>query len=396
MNITYRWTERLSDLCCKDWERCYGSENVLTSYALQRALERSKLADSFHYLSLYCDGHLVAIISCFTQRYSLTDLATPWLQDGIKTIRKLYPDLLRPRFFIVGSPIATCTHMLGITMAQNQSGYPVLIQAMEREINRKASEMKAKFTCIKEIDGSMRERLKPAWLNEFIVCRSPDTTYVYTAPVAGLSYTDNMLSRYRVAFKKRKREFAEAGLRWIIADDFGPYVDKLHHLYLNVLGRSQTKFERLTPEFFQAVNQELNKQSYVLLCLDGERIVAFELMLRGRQLHPLYLGMDYRYRDIGALYFNCLYRIIEESQRQDLRLVELGQTSYEAKFSIGAVSSPLYFYIKHANPLCNWLLRRLRRHIFPEPQIPALRKVFKRGDDYIKALKSEGVGHVDW
>lgn len=394
MNITCCWTERLSDLCCKDWERCYGSGNALTSYALQRALERSKLADTFHYLRLYCDGHLVAIISCFTQRYSLTDLATPWLQDGITTLRKLYPNLLRPKFFIVGSPIATCTHMLGLTMEPSHPGYLLLIQAIAREIGCKAFEMKAKYICIKELDEGLCEQLKPTWANEFVICRSPDTTYIYTAPVVGLSYVDNMLSRYRVAFKKRKRDFEEAGLRWVIADDFGPYVDKLHHLYLNVLSRSRTKFERLTPEFFHAINEELKKQSYVLLCLDGKSIVAFELMLRGEQLHPLYLGMDYRYRDAGALYFNCLYRIIEESQRQNLRFVELGQTSYGAKFSIGAVSSPLYFYIKHVNPLCHWLLRRFRKSIFPEPQIPALRNVFKRGGDYYQALKSEGVGNV--
>ncbi|CAI0807579.1 Uncharacterised protein [Serratia fonticola] len=86
MNITYRWTERLSDLCCKDWEHCYGSENVLTSYALQRALERSKLADSFHYLSLYCDGHLVAL-SVVSHNATRSPI---WLRLGYKMGSRQY------------------------------------------------------------------------------------------------------------------------------------------------------------------------------------------------------------------------------------------------------------------------------------------------------------------
>lgn len=391
MGITYRWTEQVKELDREDWEHCYEPSNVLTSYSLQLALERAELVDGFHYLSLYFNNKLIAIISCFTFRYSLTDLAPIYLQKTVAVLRKLFPKLLKPRLFVVGSPIATCTHTLGIVLPPDHPDYKHLVQVVEREINKKAAELKIGLLCIKEFDKRLNHHLKLIFESDFVVCRSPDTTYIYTAPVAGLNYTDNMHSRYRRVLKNRKKAFVDAGLRWIVIDDFGPHVDKLHHLYCNVLQRSRTKFECLTPAFFHAVNEELKDHSKVLLCLDGARIVAFELLLKGRNLHPLYLGIDYSYRDSSALYFNCLYRVIEEAQYQQHQFIELGQTSYEAKFSVGAISSSLFFYIKHSNPLYNKLIHRFKEQIFPTPQLPPLRNVFKFNNEYLSALKSAGV-----
>lgn len=395
MHITCHWTDCLAELAQEDWESCFGTENVLSSYALQQALERSELAERFYYLRLYQDDCLVGIVCCFVSRYSLTDLATKGVQAVMNKLRNFYPNLLRPRLFVLGSPVATCTHLLGLTEPPSNSEYWSLIQSMKQAVEDKAAELRIRLVCIKEVDAALHGRLQFALGQNFIARRSPDTTYIYTAPVLGLEYEQNMLSRYRKAWKRRQREFQDAGLRWIIVDDFGPYVDTMHRLYLNVFERSQTRFERLSPAFFRAVNEELGEQSRALLCLAGDRIVGFELLLRGRELHPLYLGIDYEYRDSGALYFNCLYRVIEEAQLQGLPYLELGQTSYEAKFSVGAVASPRYFYIKHTQPICNRLLRLFQDEVFPQPQTPRARHVFKHRDEYLDALRSAGVLHAD-
>ncbi|MCC8366947.1 GNAT family N-acetyltransferase [Xenorhabdus sp. PB61.4] len=396
MEISCKWVESVSHFSREDWEHCYDPENVITSYSLQLALERSELVESFYYLSLYRNEKLTAIISCFSMYYSLTDLASPKWQDWVATLRKIFPGFLKPRIFVVGSPIATCSHMLGISLPPDHPDYPRLLQAMELEIDRKVSELQIKLQCIKEFDGYVHQCLQQVLQSKFVVCRSPDTTYVYTDQVGGLEYINNMLKRYRNVLRRRKRKFDATGLRWIMVDDFSAYVDKLNSLYRNVLQRSHTKFECLTPEFFHAVNEELGDQAQVLLCLDDDYIVAFELFLKGKNLHPLYLGIDYSYRDASALYFNCLYRVIEEAQNQQYPYIELGQTSYDAKFSVGAISSKLYFYIKHSNALYNFLLYRFRKLIFPAPKIPEQRKVFKLNEDYIDALKSSGaLKHVD-
>jgi len=391
MSFSCQWSERVSSFSREDWERCFDPGNVLTSYSLQQALERSQLVEGFHYLSLRQEGKLLAIISCFSLSYSLTDLSAPGAQRLMAGLRKFFPGLLKPRLFMVGSPLATCTHMLGIVLPPEDPGYPDLIRSMEREIDRKASELGIRLLCLKEFDHRLSQSLALAWQSRFLVCRSPDTTYVYTRAVAGLDYVENMRSRYRDVLKIRKKAFAAAGLRWELVRDFAPHVDVLHRLYLNVWQRSRFRFERLTPAFFHAVNEALGDQASVLLCLDGERIVAFELLLNGQRLHPLYLGVDYDYQGGGALYFNCLYRAIEEAQSQRKALVELGQSSYEAKFSVGAVSSRRYFHVKHAHPLGHFLLNRFKGWLFPAPHLPEPRRVFKYEEEYLQALKSEGV-----
>lgn len=394
MYITFRWSEDLAELGPEDWARCFGTDNILTSYAMQRALERSELAERIYYLRLYRDNCLIGIVCCHVFRYSLTDLATTGIQLGMNWLRKFYPNLLRQRLFVVGSPIATCTHLLGFTLPPEDPDFPLLVQTMERAVDIKATDLGIGLICIKEVDESLHRYLHDALSDDFNARRSPDTTYIYTAPILGLEYSENMLSRYRKVWRRRKRSFENSGLRWMIIEDFSHHVDRLHSLYSNVREKSQTRFECLTPAFFHAVNEELGKQSQALLCLDGAHIVAFELLLVGQQLHPLYLGIDYDYRDASALYFNCLYRVIEEAQIQGMDYIELGQTSYEAKFSVGAVACNRYFYIKHKNPIYNQLLRKFQEKIFPTPQIPAPRHVFKHDREYMNALRSAGVLHA--
>lgn len=113
----------------------------------------------------------------------------------------------------------------------------------------------------------------------------------------------------------------------------------MHALYCNVLDHSHTRLEKLTPAFFRAILEKMPHQTYAMICFDGTHIAAFELFLESAHLHPLYIGMDYAYRDVGALYFNALYKIVEEAEEKGYPFVDMGQTSYNAKRGISAVTS---------------------------------------------------------
>jgi len=393
--MTFEWTQCLADISREDWQACFGAGRVTASYELQQALERSEVVADFHYLKVLRNGQVAGIIACFCMDCSLTDLAPVTIQSLVQRARRIHDRLFKVRLFVQGSPLATCSDMLGLPGVR-QGQWDDLLETLHEQIQDRAATLGIGFVCLKEFDQGLDQRLFPRIGQHYLICRSPDTTYIYVAKVNGLSYIDNMLSKYRNVLKKRRKAFSDAGLHWVVEENFSHHAADMHRLYLNVLERSNTRFERLTEAFFREICSCLGAQAYALMCFDGERLVAFELFLKGDSLHPLYLGIDYAYRDAGSLYFNCLYRILEEAENSGAAYIELGQTSYEAKFSIGAVSSPLYFYISHRSGWVNRLLRLLRESLFPAPRIPALRGVFKYRTEYLQALKSQGlIDHVD-
>lgn len=79
------------------------------------------------------------------------------------------------------------------------------------------------------------------------------------------------------------------GLKWQVVTDFADLAPELHRLYLNVLARSDYRLETLTPAFFRNVSESLGEQSFVIVAMDGDKPVAFELFIRDEtRICPMY------------------------------------------------------------------------------------------------------------
>lgn len=395
MSLSYRWHDSINDFTEEEWTACFGEGETLRGYALQRAVEASNVVEQCHYLRIERDGELVGIVSCFSLLYSLTDIASHGLQHAVRRIRKLYKHFLVTRIFIVGTPIATCDHMLGIPAFLKGDPCDDIQALVVEAISARAAECKAALTCMKEFNRVEDERFSPLVKAHFLKCRSPDSTYLYTGKVDGDSYLENMKSRYRKLRRNRLKDSEKIGLVWKRVEDFSPYIDRMHELYLNVLGRSYSRLEELTPQFFHAVIKNMPQQAYAMICFDGDKVVSFVLFLEGRHLHPLYIGMDYAYRDAGSLYFNALYKVEEEAETKGYDYTELGQTAYDAKRSLGVVAAQRYFYVHARRAWLNALLRIGGKSLFPSPDVPPMRNIFKKQAEYLQALTDAGVVHED-
>jgi hypothetical protein len=166
----------------------------------------------------------------------------------------------------------------------------------------------------------------------------------------------------------------------------------MHALYMQVLTRSQVRFETLSVDFFRRIPDFLGGRVFALLCFQREELVAFELFLQDDDwLHPIYLGMSYAHRDEGSLYFSLLYKIIELAEAQGRPVVQLGQTSYPVKAAIGAVMARLYVAVRHDNRLLDWLLGRMASQLFPSTPIPPRRRVFRDMRQNNDGLKRHGI-----
>lgn len=245
---------------------------------------------------------------------------------------------------------------------------------------------------VKEITSALLPRVAPALAPRFLLVESPATTYLYLGEPGRTTYKGRLRKKYRTMMNARRAKLAEAGMRWEVMHDFAPYAAQMHPLYLQVLHRSKIRFETLSVDFFRQLPARLGKNALALLCWKGEQLVAFELVIKDEVwTHPIYLGIDYRFRDEGALYFNCIYRILDLIEEEGRAVVQLGQTSYPVKASIGAVVDRLYLGVHHTSRLLDAVLRRIAPLMFPSTELPRSQRVFRDMDENAAGLTGRGI-----
>ena len=120
------------------------------------------------------------------------------------------------------------------------------------------------------------------------------------------------------------------------------------------------------------MQEKLYGDVFFLLCFNAEhRLVCFELVLDSEDvLIPLYLGLDYGFVKEGEVYFNCIYRVMEEAVALKKTWAIFGQTSYLAKAYAGAVFEPLYLGILTNSTVLFYCLKWFRGLVFPSVTLP--------------------------
>ena len=75
-------------------------------------------------------------------------------------------------------------------------------------------------------------------------------------------------------------------------------------------------------------------------------------------------------------YFNLVYGIIAYAIEKKFRKIELGQTAYWIKQSVGSIPENQYLYFACTGRLRHFILKKLNKLIFPEIKLKSI-NVFK-------------------
>ncbi len=382
------WVDALSDVPEITWNECFPEGDVMRSYAMQQVYEKSAFESvRFKYLlvSENQTGRVAGIFPCFFFQVSLTDVAPVSLQNFVGRVRKFWPRFLKIPALVCGSPIATCDDLFGIRPCYRAQSEQILVLGLTY-IEQLSKTHKAKIIVVKEVRQRYKRQLLGVLPSGFIVVESPPTCFAYVGPKDNEGYIKSFRNRYRSSIKGYVNKFNKSNLRWELVDDFTEHAEVMCKLYLNVLNNSSVKFETLTPEFFLAVNDILGSRSTALLCYSGNELIAMELILQDKAMHPIYLGMDYRHLKNSGLYFNCLIRLLEEAEKRGSYIVELGQTSYEAKSNFGIRMEKLYVAIKYNSIIVNLFLRKFKNLFFPVYPEVRERNLFKNAEEHERQL----------
>lgn len=384
MPIRYKWCSSIEDIGKNEWDSLNKSESILKSFDFSNAVEQSKLDGvNFYYLVVYKENKIISIFPCYSYRIKLEILAGNSIKKFTERVRKFYSGFLQTKLFVVGSPVATCENHIFINEADQVNTDEVFDLIME-----KSNELKTPLVIVKEIPGNELSFFKKNF-PKFYIFESLANSFVPISkdknPYPGL-----LKKRYKQRFNKALKDSDKDGYQWEITKDFSLMSNQVHELYVNVFDKSDNKFELLTPDFFQKVNEHLPNNSQILICKDKSgKVICTELIIEGKhELIPMYLGLDYKYIENGNIYNNVIFRTFLEAEKRDKRWVVLGQTSYQTKAYCGAMFERLYLGVYSHKPVLKFFIKNFFKYLFPKftkPEVNSFSENIK-STDYFKDI----------
>ncbi len=344
---------------------------------MQRTIEEAKLPDvSTCHLVVEDNGESVAVIPCYRFKLSLVGVSSPWIQKLVGVVQKIFPGFLVAKLFVVGSAISTYGDLLGFKEMENHEYWMTArVQAIFKEITRKARTLGINLIIVKEMEDSVKKFWSQKVNDRMFYVESLPLATLGVAPRERGGYLNSIRTRYRNKLKKRKSVSTEHGLSWKVVPNMKGQEDEVYGLYLQVLQHAEQVFEKLNKNFFVKAGEYLGKDSFYVCGYqktgETQKLVSCEFVVReGDTLHALYSGFDYGLKRDSDMYFNTFYAIIEEAERLGCARVSLGQTCYEVKAELGCTPTRLWVGVYHRNPLMNSFLKATRHLFFPKTKFP--------------------------
>ncbi len=174
-------------------------------------------------------------------------------------------------------------------------------------------------------------------------------------------YLNSLSSKYRVRAKKVLSLCDGAGvtMKNLNADEIARHQNRLYELYGKVIGNADFKLAELSKDFFRVQKQQLPDNYRVHAYFRGEELIGFiSAFCFGKRMEVHYTGMDHEVCKPIHLYQHMMYDMIKTGIENKVEQLHFGRTAPEIKSTIGAVPSPMYGYVKHFNPIFNYLFVR--------------------------------------
>ena len=377
MGYTYQLYESISDVDPHEWNalREPGHDPFMDPRFIA-AVEKSMAGSSRFWHALVRDdaGRPVASACLCSYRVDATLLAEGGAKKVAAAVQRLAPWLLNFNVVFCGLPVSAGQSHLRFAPDADCRAVLVLLEEAIKAISRKA---RAKCVVFKEYTPAESARLYA--LAELGYLRADSLPMNHTpAPFGSFDeYLASLPSRKRYPVKRSQKKFAKSGLRVVQMPGGGGadqvYTDEVHRLYDNVLERAKVKLERLPAEFFRELARQLPDETAFTFIYDDAKIVAFAASLfTPVRYHQMFVGVDYDKNPQVDLYFNLFFQAVDYAYRQHVGEIFCGQSAdtFKAR-KLGCQHLPLSFYVKGADRLSAWVIRKFFNTLFP-PRKPEL------------------------
>jgi predicted N-acyltransferase len=328
------------------------------------------------YVIVYApDGSPVACANLSAVTIDLAHLAHPAVARVIRGFPRALRQFRELRLFLCGLPVSAGQNSLALAPHGDRRRALAELDTVVADL---ASRSRAHGIVYKEFGRRDLEALAP--LLTLGYRRIPTLPMNCFTPAfdSFQQYLAALRSHYRYKINRSIRKLAIAGIEISLHSDpqdiLALYTTEVHSLYLQVLERSNTRFETLSIELFRELTRRLPGQIELVVLSRQSRIVAFGWCQRTETTyHLLYVGVDYQLNDACDLYFNLMYAWLGRALQTGATRLEVGQTTDAFKARLGCYSEPLYAFMRGVGPVMSLINRLLApAMVAREPSTPPL------------------------
>ena len=323
---------------------------------------------------------LVALCPVFRLDYNVATAVQGPARKIAEIAARLLPGLLRFSVIGLGSPLGERCH-IGFDPALDMAGRQHAAQAMLEALDLHAKANKISMVAVKDLTQADNVALaatlgaaKLARVNSLPVAVLDLTGADEAAYFARLSPATRKDLRRKLAKSTDVRIEQRAGIEGIETE--------IEALYEATRSRSTLDygaFEDLPPQFFARTMAALGPRAFLMLYYVGDRIAAFNLMLRDdNRLIDKFWGMHPDIARAHSLYFISWMANVRLCIKQNIPLLQTGQTAYANKLRLGSRLVPGHVWFRHRNRLIQACLEILARFIAFDQMDPDLQALSRR------------------
>ncbi len=371
MEYSYVLFDSSQDVKQDEWYAvCDLSRNPFMDLRFISVLENSMASDSQYWCALIYDPQsrpvAAAVFSLYRVDGSL--FAPKFIQVMAQATRRILPSFLMFKLLLCGVPVGTGG---GQIAAVDDVDWNQLTSALDEIASRLAREQKSILISFKEFDQLFADQLSP--LDQLGYHRA-NSIMAYELRDHFASFDDyyrTRSKRTRANMRKFFGKFDAAGMSYELKkggqDIESVYTDDVHRLYEAVFDRAEFKFEHLPADFFRELARQFPIESCFTIIRhdDDEEIVGFCAGLASAEAHHLlYCGVNYEHNPQADLYFNLMYRGLENAFRGSPQSVHLGASADEFKKRLGGQPQQLFIYVKAVNGIRGWCVDKVLPYLF--------------------------------
>jgi hypothetical protein len=316
-------------------------------------------------------GDALAIQPCFVMDQDMLE-GVAALVPVLARIRKLFPRFMTVRTLMVG-----CAAGEGHLAASPLISAADIVKVLGAKATDYARSVNAKMVVMKEFPAHYRAACEGLLADGF--CRVPSMPSVsldLTEPTFEAFIKKVLRANARRHLKKNLAATAAMNIEMQVTRAAAPaLVEEIHQLYLQVFEKSEFRFEKLTPDFFRRLGEDMgDKVRFFTWRHDGKLIAASMSMLEGRTLYLEYLGLDYEIALDLHLYHYTFRDQYDWAVQNGCTKICSTALGYDPKLHLRFRLDPLDLYVQHVQPLLNLGLQRVLKWMVPARYDETLKK----------------------
>lgn len=368
---TVRVHKAIGDVDRDEWKAA-GAHGLLMDPAFIAAAERALAGQLRMWHVVFHDGaRPVACASIGLYRADLAVLTAGVTRTAINAMRKVARGLGRINMLFCGLPISIGQNSIGFADGCDKTA---VLERLDDLMEQLAVEHGALLRVFKEFTPEEMRELDALQRRGYLPAETPNLYVMERRHASFDEYCAALTSHYRYDITRSRKKFAKASFEAERLRDreriAAVYTDDVHRLYENVFAKAEHKLELLPASFFRALAEVYPGDVSLTLIKQNGNIAGFNYAVAFEDSYCyLFCGIDYQLNEKGDVYFNLMYREMDNWLTDGLPRVQMGQTSDEFKGRLGCDAVPLSCFVK-GEGWFRWIVKAGAKALFP-PRHPA-------------------------